>query len=124
MRDATLNQIRAALRARVDETSLRNTAGEVGISPGGLSNTMDGAVPHWKTMDLLRRWFVRNQLRQAGPPPIETYQIVLDAMVESIPEAEQSRAKLRLLDEVERLHRIEGCVPPEWLVALRAQTDV
>lgn len=115
-----LREIRAALHARVEETSLRNTAREVGISPGGLRNTLKGAVPNWQILELLRRWYVKDRIRSAEPA-LETYHLVLDQMLAAVPERDQRSAKLRVLAEIESTHLQLGCDPPEWLAPLRAE---
>jgi hypothetical protein len=51
----------------------------------------------------------------------EVREQVLGRMLEAFPEAERRAAMLRLLEQVERLHREHGAEPPGWIARLRAR---
>jgi hypothetical protein len=53
----TTDEIRAALWRYLDGESLRQTAREVGMSPTGLSNFLNGAQPYTPTVRKLRKWY-------------------------------------------------------------------
>ncbi len=56
---ASLEQLREAIRARVEATSLRQTAREIGISHPALRDLIGGTVPRGRTMARLRAWHER-----------------------------------------------------------------
>lgn len=49
---------RSALRQYIWENSLRQAAREVGMSPTGLSQFIDGAEPYIPTVRKLRAWYM------------------------------------------------------------------
>jgi hypothetical protein len=51
-----IESIRSALREYLDFTSLRQVSREVGMSPTGLSNFINGAEPYVPTIRKLRAW--------------------------------------------------------------------
>jgi len=57
----TADEIRAALWAYLEVASLRQTAREVGMSPTGLSNFLNGAKPYTPTVRKLRTWYAGNR---------------------------------------------------------------
>lgn len=67
-KEAKLDVIRAALHQRIEETSLRATAIEVGMSPTGLREMIEGATPYKKTVDRITTWYA---LWQKYPPPVD-----------------------------------------------------
>jgi hypothetical protein len=57
---------RAAVLARVERTSLRQAAREIGLSPSGLQKFIDGAQPYRNTIRKLEAWYVRRTERDSG----------------------------------------------------------
>jgi len=55
---------RAALREYMDFNSLRQAAREVGLSPTGLSNFINGAEPYVRTIRKLRAWMASRARRR------------------------------------------------------------
>jgi hypothetical protein len=56
---ASLEQLREAIRTRVEATSLRQTSREIGISHPSLRDLLNGTVPRGTTMARLREWHAR-----------------------------------------------------------------
>lgn len=52
-----VDQLRAEVRRRADETSLRRTAGEIGIGLTGLRGFLAGADPYGPNLERLRAWY-------------------------------------------------------------------
>ena len=53
----TIAGVRGAVRKRVDETSLRDVADEVGMSWSGLKSFLDGRSPQRRTRERLVQWY-------------------------------------------------------------------
>lgn len=53
---AEIESIRETLRIYMDRVSLRQASREVGMSPTGLSNFINGADPYVPTLRKLRAW--------------------------------------------------------------------
>jgi hypothetical protein len=59
-----IESYRAALREYLDFNSLRQAAREVGLSPTGLSNFVNGAEPYVPTIRKLRAWMASRPRRR------------------------------------------------------------
>lgn len=59
-----LQRIRAAATAATERSSLREAARDVGMSPTGLRNFLDGATPYARTFVKLRSWYLRKGSRR------------------------------------------------------------
>ena len=62
----TIAVVRDAIRQRVDETSLRDIADEVGMSWSGLKSFLDGGSPQRRTREMLVRWYSSQPKRAAA----------------------------------------------------------
>jgi hypothetical protein len=96
--------IREAIRKRVDETSLREVADEVGMSFSGLRSFLDGSSPQPGTREKLVRWHYSHATRSLTVPhdELETaIALVLSYLHdESKPRAVRER---RLREVIDRL---------------------
>jgi hypothetical protein len=57
MSQYTVEELRSAAAARVENTSLRGTAREIGLSPTGLKKFLLGTKPYAATQRKLQTWF-------------------------------------------------------------------
>lgn len=64
--DLPLERMREVLARRVEATSLRHVAREVGMSPTGVQKVLDGADSYSRTRRKLERWYVRESVRYGG----------------------------------------------------------
>jgi hypothetical protein len=62
----SLAAVRDAVRRRVEQTSIRVVAEEIGMSPSGLHVLLGGSRPHAKTRAKLVEWYL--ELRAADQP--------------------------------------------------------
>lgn len=65
-------EIRSLAGERVERTSLRAVASQVGMSPTGLSKFLGGAAPYQKTIGKLEAWYLLHQgdpTDMDGPSP-------------------------------------------------------
>lgn len=116
----SLRRIREALELRVEQTSLRSTAREVGLSPSGLRKFLDGANPYSPTELKLQRWYVRETRPDYGSALTAAgAENALRILTQDIPSSRRDEV-------VERIHRVlleeyeqEGRRPPEWLRSAR-----
>src|SRR4028118_2013034 len=79
-----LDMIRGALRQRIAETSLRATARELGMSPTGLQQMIEGASPYKKTVDRITAWYAA---WKKDPPPVDpaTRHVMLVELTRHLP---------------------------------------
>ena len=63
---ATVRHLREAAVARVENSSLRGVAREIGMSPMGLRNFLHGTEPYAPTLRRLRNWYVKYAAVRSG----------------------------------------------------------
>lgn len=107
--------LRDAVRARIQATSLRRTAREVGLSPSGLQGFLDGAHSYGPTLDRLREWYVRVQRHVPGPTSPEEADAAAYLLTRHVSVPERTGAYRRFL---ESLAETSGENPPEWIADL------
>ena len=60
--------VRRLVRQRVDQTSLRAVADEIGVSKSGLDSFLQGREPYSKTRLKLTAWYMRQRHPDGGTP--------------------------------------------------------
>lgn len=88
--------LREALRARVESSSLRKSAREVGLSPNGLRGILEGADPYPTNHRKLSEWF-RGLRSEAERGRAILVQAALNVLVDELPENERERKAVELL---------------------------
>jgi hypothetical protein len=88
---------RQLVQKRVDGSSLRAVATEIGMSSSGLHVFLGGSRPHPATLKKISAWAAREQ---AGQLPIDSRDVeaavaLLVRFVESAPNERQATARLR-----------------------------
>lgn len=112
-----LELFRVALRDRVNRSTLRGVAVEVGMSPSGLSKFIDnGTVPYAPTVERLRDWYYRKTGVHQRPP--DEIAAMLRNLVVTLPEPEAG--VLNLIAAVDASYQQAGMYAPEWVRAVRA----
>lgn len=112
--------IRNALRFAIERKSLRAVAAQVGMSPTGLQEFVDGANPYGKTRAKVRTWFYRETgLNNLAPDDAEA---ILRRLVCTLPEPD--RGVRRLLDSVEAAYIDEGMGAPDWVRRIRQRVTM
>ncbi|HYH81736.1 MAG TPA: hypothetical protein VEX86_18160, partial [Longimicrobium sp.] len=75
--DVPLDALREFMREQVEERSLREVAGEVGIGKDAVRSFAEGdARPYSQTVQKVREWYVREvhaAHREHGQPPVRPY---------------------------------------------------
>ena len=107
--------LRDAVRARIQATSLRRTAREVGLSPSGLQGFLDGAHSYGPTLHRLREWYVRVQVTVPGPISPDTADAAAHLLTRHVALPERTGAYRRFLQS---LASVSGEDPPEWIAEL------
>jgi hypothetical protein len=120
-RDATVRHLRDAAAARVESTSLRSVAREIGMSPTGLKKFLMGTAPYSPTVRRLRRWY----LQYAALPAAQvSYQDASNALVVLVhdlsPEPRREVADC-VLECLARGYDASERSRPDWVGELRAQ---
>jgi hypothetical protein len=111
--------MRAVLRDAVGARTLRAVAGELEMSPSGLSNFIAGTQPYGKTLHRFRAWFEREVGISGVPPPVVADQ--LRRFVWTLPDPDTG-VRL-LLDAVDRAHADAKMFAPGWVQRVRRELE-
>ena len=105
----TISVMRALAQKRVDETSLRTVADEIGKTHNWLHNFLKGRSPQAATRVKLVRWYYRRSARSSAPPKEDVDTAIAQVLGyvhdESIPRQVRDR---RLREVMARLQREGG----------------
>ncbi|HSU17397.1 hypothetical protein [Longimicrobium sp.] len=119
--NATVRHLREVAAARVESTSLRGVAREIGMSPTGLKKFLMGTAPYSPTVRRLRKWY----LQYAALPAAEiTYHHASSALVvlthDLAPEPKREASDC-VLECLGRAYEASGRTRPGWVADLRAE---
>jgi transcriptional regulator with XRE-family HTH domain len=116
---SSIEHLRASAAARVDNTSLRAVAREVGMSPTGLRKFLEGTAPYAPTLRRLRSWYIRFGGSAGGLVGVEEALAALSLLVQDLPAAERAAAADRAVETVAESFRNAGRPLPQWVSPLR-----
>ena len=122
-RTATIRHMREAAAARVENTSLRSVAREIGMSPTGLKKFLQGTAPYSPTLRRLRNWYVTYAAVQAGEVLTQDATAALAVLVHDLSPDPRRTAASCVLDCVSRGYAQSGKTRPVWINELRAQYE-
>ena len=114
----SVDAMRRAAAVAVEAASLRSVAADVGMSPTGLRQFLNGRAPYSATLRRLTAWYVRWELARAGFTP-DVARAAVRVLLEAIPDAERDASSAALLAWLAEEHRRRRAEPPPWLEALR-----
>jgi hypothetical protein len=114
--------LREALGLRVEQTSLRQAAAEVGMSHGGVCNLVAGtALPYGKTLGKLRDWYLAHWAQGGEGLTAGAARYLVQQLLGPVPAAARANAGGELMDGLEALYRRHGAALPAWLHQLRRE---
>ncbi|MBB4635923.1 helix-turn-helix domain-containing protein [Longimicrobium terrae] len=111
MTHVPLQQIRAAANAAQEQTSLREAAREVGMSPTGLSNFLRGARPSPGTLRKLQSWYVLEGARHVEMSASDGH-AAISLLTEGIPAEYREHCKTEFLVTLGQVYREDR---PDWV---------
>jgi hypothetical protein len=118
MSAVSIDVIRAAVRTAIENSSVRQVARDVGMSPTGLTMALEAENPRAATMRKLREWYVRWAATERAIDPISV-RAALDLLLGDLPARARDSFAERLLSEIEDLYRASRLKVPEWVTSLR-----
>jgi hypothetical protein len=120
-RSSTIKHLREMAAARVENTSLRSVAREIGMSPTGLKKFLMGTAPYSPTLRRLRNWYVHYAAQSVGDVESEDAAAALAVLVHDLaPDPRQQTAGC-LIDCVARGYDQSGKPRPAWVAELQAR---
>ncbi|MBV9773381.1 MAG: hypothetical protein JO040_05500 [Gemmatimonadetes bacterium] len=115
-------RIRQTAELRVRETSLRQVAYRVGVSPMGLKKFLDGASPYENNRRKLVDWFLREESQPREPVRESTVAaIALGMVLRDLPTPLRTEAVDTQVQLLESLYSRSQAPRPAWLEGLREQ---
>lgn len=109
-----IERLRELLGARVEASSIRSVAKEVGLPPNGLSYFLEGGSPRTATVRKLEAWYVRDAARTEGQPTDEAGRAALTLLVRYVPPGARKGARARMISLLEDLCREADVPAPAW----------
>ena len=110
--DDALARLREVVGREVAARSLRSAARQVGMSPSGLANFLEGTPPTGATSRKLERWLA--SCAAGGEHSAESALAVLRVLTRELHPRRQPHALARLVAVLERAHTAAG-TRPRWL---------
>ncbi|HEU0301908.1 MAG TPA: hypothetical protein VFR37_20805 [Longimicrobium sp.] len=122
-RSATTKHLRETAAARVENTSLRSVAREIGMSPTGLKKFLQGTAPYSPTLRRLRSWYVQYAAVQQGHVGLEDASAALSVLVHDLsPDPRRDTAQC-LMECLARGYDQAGAARPAWMGELRTRFE-
>ncbi|HSU14031.1 hypothetical protein [Longimicrobium sp.] len=115
-----LERLREQVTTRVQATSLRAVARQVGMSPTGLEKFLAGGTPYTRSRQKLQDWAERETGRPSSDLTLEGVEIAIGALVRDIPAEHRVEAIARLVRTLRAVYQGQGTSPPDWLDQLSA----
>jgi hypothetical protein len=122
-RSATIKHLRETAAERVENTSLRRVAREIGMSPTGLKKFLGGTAPYSPTLRRLRNWYVQYAARLDHVVDREVASAALTVLVHDLPQDSRGHTATCLLDCVGQSFTQSGRSQPGWVTELRNQFE-
>ncbi|WP_420126786.1 hypothetical protein [Longimicrobium sp.] len=120
-RSATTKHLRETAAARVENTSLRSVAREIGMSPTGLKKFLQGTAPYSPTLRRLRSWYVQYAAVQSGNVGLEDATAALNVLVHDLAPDPRKDTAGCLLECVGRGYDQSGKARPAWMAELQTR---
>lgn len=118
-RETSVEHLRAAAATRVEHTSLRGVAREIGMSPTGLKKFLLGTAPYSPTLRRLRKWFVHRATLPLGEVGREDVSAAIEVLTHDLPGQPRIEAADCVLDCLGRGYEATGRERPRWVAELR-----
>lgn len=114
----SLERLRETVALRVQASSLRAVAREVGMSPAGLEKFLAGETPYSRSRQRLQEWWVREASRPRSDLTVEGVEVAIGALVRDLPPEHRVEAIRRVVAALQGLYEDEGTPVPAWLAEL------
>lgn len=115
--------LRRAAHQRVEDTSLRGTGREIGLSPTGLKKFLLGTAPYSPTLRRLRTWYVRHAAELGDRSASLTQEdavAALKVLTNGFDAATGRVLAVQVTEALRSAYRETGRTPPVWVEDLYA----
>ena len=111
----SLDRLRETVALRVQATSLKTVARQVGMSPAMLERFLAGGTPYSRTRQRLQEWWVREASKPRTDLSVEGVEVAIGALVRDLPPEHRVEAIRRVVASLRRVYREQDAEPPPWL---------
>jgi hypothetical protein len=115
-----VEHLRELAAGRVNSTSLRSVAREIGMSPTGLKKFINGTSPYGPTLRKLRKWHVRYVPLSGDEVGEQHAEAALHVLTQDLLPAAQEKTIDCVLECVAGGYDASGRSRPRWVSELRA----
>jgi hypothetical protein len=116
-----VQHLREAAAARVEATSLRGTAREIGMSPTWLTKFLLGAAPYSVTLRRLRKWYLQYGATPSVGITLQDARVALAVLTNDLTPATRRVISDCLLDCLGRGYDISNRPRPGWVTDRHGQ---
>src|SRR5215212_10136624 len=110
----SLERLRETVALRVQATSLRTVARQVGMSPAGLEKFLAGETPYSRSRQRLQEWWVREASRPRSDLTAGGVEVAIGALVRDLPPEHRVEAIRRVVQSLRRVYDLQRGAAPEW----------
>jgi hypothetical protein len=111
----SLERLRETVAVRVQASSLRAVAKQVGMSPTGLEKFLGGSTPYARSRQKLHDWWVREGARPRSDMTAGGVEIAMGALLRDLPPEYRDESMRRLVRSLVRVYAAQESPPPPWL---------
>lgn len=115
---SSISRLREAVTIRVQATSLRAVARQVGMSPSGLDKFLAGGMPYQKSRRKLFDWLHRERNNLGAEMTVDGIAAALGSLVRDLPPDRREQALHALLATLQELYATHAETAPGWLSEL------
>lgn len=119
----SIDRLRNAIVLRVQATSLRAVARQVGMSPSGLDKFLSGGTPYTKSRRKLFDWLHRERHNLHSDLTADGMAAALGALVRDLAPDRREGALHTLLGTLRDVYGVQPDTAPPWLGQLASMTE-
>ena len=119
-----IDRLRENVAIRVQATSLRSVARQVGMSPSGLEKFLQGGVPYTASRRKLLEWWSRERHRVISELTADGVAGALGRLVRDLPADRQEPAMAELVATLRTVYAGQDGPFPPWLDELAVRLSV
>ena len=119
-RDNTIQHLRDTASARVEGSSLRRVAREIGMSPTGLKKFLVGTAPYSPTLRRLRKWYLQYAGEHRSEVGVQEACHALDLLTQDLLPGARRETTDGVLECLSQGYDASGRTRPGWVAELRA----
>lgn len=114
----SIGRLREAVTIRVQATSLRAVARQVGMSPSGLDKFLNGGMPYQKSRRKLFDWLHRERGNLGADLTVDAMAAALASLVRDLPPDRREISLHAVLGTLQDLYATHSESAPAWLTEI------